>query len=83
MNKKIITIGIVTVFLLLGLSSSTVLSNDYSREKSHVIRMRGRVIGAEGKSRVTIEHLTETFMVVYGKTISIIGSTAEVRAFNF
>ena len=31
--------------------------------------------GADGKARVTIERLTETFIVIYGKTISIIGTT--------
>lgn len=48
---------------------------DYSQAKSHLQRMRGRVIGADGKARVTIERLTETFMVVYGKTVAIIGTT--------
>ncbi len=48
---------------------------DYNRHKSHLERLRGRVIGAEGKARLTIEKLTETFIVVYGKTIAIIGST--------
>lgn len=47
---------------------------DYNRQKSHIQRLRGRVIGADGKARVTLERLTETFIVVYGKTISVIGS---------
>ena len=45
------------------------------REKNHLVRLRGRVIGADGKARTTIERITETFVVVYGKTISIIGTT--------
>ncbi|MBD3209726.1 RNA-processing protein [Candidatus Woesearchaeota archaeon] len=49
--------------------------NDYAQQKSHVQRLRGRVIGADGKARTTIEHVTETSIVVYGKTISIIGTT--------
>ena len=48
---------------------------EYNRNKSHLQRLRGRVIGADGKARVTIERLTETFIVVYGKTICIIGTT--------
>ncbi|MBN1275356.1 RNA-processing protein [Candidatus Woesearchaeota archaeon] len=49
--------------------------SEYSRQKSHLQRLRGRVIGADGKARVTIENLTETSIVVYGKTISVIGTT--------
>ena len=49
--------------------------SEYSRQKSHLQRLRGRVIGADGKARVTIERLTETFIVIYGKTISVIGTT--------
>ena len=48
---------------------------EFNRHKSHIQRLRGRVIGSDGKARVTLERLTETFIVVYGKTISIIGTT--------
>ena len=41
--------------------------------KSNLIRVRARVIGTGGKARKTIEELTDTSTVVYGKTISIIG----------
>jgi len=47
--------------------------NDYSREKSHQLRLKGRVIGMDGKARNTIEDLTECYVSVYGKTIAIIG----------
>lgn len=47
--------------------------NDYSREKSHQLRLKGRVIGVDGKARANIEQLTECYISVYGKTISIIG----------
>lgn len=50
-----------------------ILLNDYSKEKSHQQRLKGRVIGMNGKSRNTIEELTECYISVYGKTISIIG----------
>ena len=47
--------------------------NDYSKEKSHQQRLKGRVIGMEGKARHTIEELTECYISVYGKTISVLG----------
>ncbi len=46
---------------------------DYASTPKHVLRLKGRVIGAGGKSRRTIEELTETYISVYGKTIAIIG----------
>jgi ribosomal RNA assembly protein len=46
---------------------------DFVKNKGHFERVKGRVIGAEGKSRETIEGLTGAFISVYGKTISIIG----------
>ncbi|MBN1157240.1 RNA-processing protein [Candidatus Woesearchaeota archaeon] len=47
---------------------------DYAKTKNHMVRIKGRIIGAQGKSRKTIEHLTECFISVYGKTVGIIGS---------
>ena len=41
-------------------------------------RLRGRVIGQEGKSRKTIEQYTETYVCVYGKTVGIIGESQNV-----
>jgi len=51
---------------------------DYIKSKNTIIRLKGRVIGAEGRSRKTIEELTETFISVYGKTIGIIGFSENV-----
>ena len=47
--------------------------NDYSKEKSHQQRLKGRVIGMDGKARNTIENLTNCYISVYGKTIALIG----------
>ncbi|MFC1648152.1 pre-rRNA-processing protein PNO1 [Nanoarchaeota archaeon] len=47
--------------------------------KNHVERVRGRVIGTEGKARKSIEVMTETFISVYGKTVSIIGTIDKVQ----
>lgn len=40
--------------------------------------VRGRIIGREGKSRENISRLTSTDMVIYGKTVSIIGEEESV-----
>lgn len=45
---------------------------DYSKHATHLQRLKGRVIGTEGKSRHIIEQATESHISVYGKTISII-----------
>lgn len=41
-------------------------------------RMKGRLIGEEGKSRKYIEKITSTHIVVYGKTVGIIGEYDDV-----
>ncbi|HLC96482.1 MAG TPA: KH domain-containing protein [Candidatus Nanoarchaeia archaeon] len=42
--------------------------------KDSGIRLKGRVIGREGKSRKLIEELSECYVSVFGKTIAIIGT---------
>lgn len=51
---------------------------DYVKTKKDIIRLKGRIIGAEGKSRKTIEDLTDVHISVYGKTVGIIGETQRV-----
>jgi len=51
---------------------------EQGKNKTHLKRLKGRIIGSEGKSRRTIEELTETSISVYGKTISIIGQAGNV-----
>lgn len=46
---------------------------DYAKTKNSLIRLRGRVIGTKGKAKRTIQELTETDIVIYGKTVGIIG----------
>lgn len=53
---------------------------DYARNKNDIIRIKGRIIGRAGKSRKTIEELTETYISVYGKTVSIIGLPEDVAS---
>jgi len=46
--------------------------------KNDLMRLKGRIIGFNGKSRKTIEDLTDTSISVYGKTVSIIGEIGDV-----
>lgn len=48
------------------------------KNQKKITRMKGRVIGRNGKSRKTIESLTDTHICVYGKTLSIIGDMEDV-----
>jgi ribosomal RNA assembly protein len=45
---------------------------DYAKHANHMQRLKGRVIGTEGKSRKLIEEATESYISVYGKTVGII-----------
>lgn len=54
--------------------------SDYSNSKNTEIRMKGRLIGTGGKTRRAIEELTETYISIYGKTISIIGKIESSNA---
>ncbi len=47
--------------------------NNYIKTKNSLTRLKGRVIGSEGKSRKNIESLTHCSLIIFGKTISIIG----------
>jgi len=42
-------------------------------------RIRGRIIGLNGKSRRVIEELTKCQVSVYGRTVAIIGEVSEVK----
>ncbi|HLD04742.1 MAG TPA: KH domain-containing protein [Candidatus Nanoarchaeia archaeon] len=52
--------------------------SEFTPDKNHQQRLKGRVIGTDGKSREIIERLTDTYISIYGKTISIIGSSLAV-----
>lgn len=63
------------------------LKNDYQLElmnipdftgksKNKMVRLKGRVIGEDGKTRRLVEELTETHIAIFGKTIAIIGTTS-------
>jgi len=52
----------------------------FGRSDTDIKRIKGRIIGAEGKTRRLIEELTEANVTVYGHTIGIIGSYEEADA---
>ncbi len=49
----------------------------YVKQK-HILRIKGRIIGKEGKARLVLEELTQTSICIYGKTIGIIGESENV-----
>lgn len=52
--------------------------DDFAKNKNGLQRLKGRIIGLKGKSRNTIEKLSETYLSVYGKTVAIIGENENV-----
>jgi len=54
------------------------LKNPGNSRKS-ILRIKGRLIGTEGKTRRYIESLTDTHISVFGKTISILGESKRVE----
>jgi ribosomal RNA assembly protein len=52
----------------------------FGRSESDIKRIKGRIIGANGKTRKLIEELTEANVVVYGHTVGIIGTFEQVDA---
>jgi len=53
---------------------------DYAgKSENNLSRIKGRIIGLNGKSRRVIEELTKCDVSVYGKTVAIIGDPSELR----
>ncbi len=50
----------------------------FGRSESDIKRIKGRIIGAQGKTRKLIEELSEADVVVYGHTVGLIGSFEQV-----
>jgi ribosomal RNA assembly protein len=54
------------------------LRTAFGRSESDIKRVKGRIIGMNGKTRSIMEELTETNVAVYGHTVSIIGKMEQV-----
>jgi ribosomal RNA assembly protein len=51
----------------------------FGRSESDIKRVKGRIIGANGKTRKLIEELTDASVVVYGHTVGFIGAFEQVE----
>jgi ribosomal RNA assembly protein len=56
------------------------LTDFVGRSENALKRIRGRIIGENGKTRRTIEELTGVNLSVYGRTVSIIGEYDQLEA---
>lgn len=58
----------------------TIDITDYSKNsKAKLVRLRSRVIGRNGNARKYLEELTDCYISVFGKTVSILGDIAKVQ----
>jgi len=55
------------------------LRDIFGRSQSNIKRVKGRIIGKDGKTRRIIEELTGALLSVYGDTVSIIGNIEQVE----
>ena len=49
------------------------------KSPNQVERIKGRIIGENGKARRNMERLSDTYISVYGRTVSIIGDTSKLK----
>ncbi len=61
-----------------GIIFETVDLKKYANTKKQLMRIKGRVIGKNGKTREHIEEMTGAYVSIYGKTISFIGEFEDV-----
>ncbi len=57
----------------------TIYLSNIAREEKDLERIKGRIIGSDGKTRDLFENLTNTNISVYGKTVSLIGYPEQNR----
>ncbi len=51
---------------------------DYTRSRSRVVQLKGRLIGTRGKTRKLVEELTGASLSVYGHTVAAIGTLLQL-----
>jgi ribosomal RNA assembly protein len=51
----------------------------FGKSEADIKRVKGRIIGMNGKTRTIIEELTDTNIAVYGHTVSIIGTLEQAQ----
>ena len=51
----------------------------FSDSPRQLDRIRGRIIGKDGRSREQIEHMTGTYISVLGKTVAVIGLPEQLK----
>ncbi|MEE8384118.1 MAG: KH domain-containing protein [Nitrosopumilus sp.] len=49
------------------------------KSSANIERIKGRIIGEGGRARQNMENLSGTHISVYGRTVSIIGDSSELR----
>lgn len=54
------------------------LEDYYGKSESSLRRVRGRIIGKNGMTRKIIENMTNSYVSVYGRTVSIVGEFEDV-----
>lgn len=52
----------------------------FGRSESDIKRIKGRIIGMNGKTRRIIEELTDANICVYGHTVAMIGDADQIQA---
>lgn len=53
---------------------------EYANTDSSIRRLKGRVIGRNGRAKKRIENMANVYLSIYGKTIGIIGKDMNLRA---
>jgi ribosomal RNA assembly protein len=56
------------------------LRSVFGRSETDINRVKGRIIGMNGKTRRLIEELTDSNVAVYGHTVSLIGNIDQAEA---
>jgi ribosomal RNA assembly protein len=55
------------------------LRSVFGKSEADIKRVKGRIIGMNGKTRMIIEELTDTNVAVYGHTVGIIGTLEQAQ----